>query len=53
MTQPWAWEGFFPGGRALADFSLNFSRGGGKLVKFDFSHSKLRKQPFFGKNFKI
>jgi len=26
---------------------------GPKEVKFDFSHSKLRKQPFFAKNFKI
>jgi len=23
------------------------------VVKFDFSHSKLRKQPFFAENFKI
>ena len=25
---------------------LNFSRVGPKVMKFDFSHSKLRKQPF-------
>jgi len=30
---------------ALGDFFLHFSRGS-KVVKFDFSHSKLRKQPF-------
>jgi len=27
-----------------------FSRGGPKVAKFDFTHSKLRKQPFFAKN---
>ena len=30
----------------------DFSRGE-KVVKFDFSFSKLRKQPFFVENFKI
>ena len=27
-----------------------FSRGGPKVAKFDFTHSKLRKRPFFAKN---
>jgi len=29
------------------DFPKDFSRVGPKVVKFVFSHSKLRKQPFF------
>jgi len=33
-------------------FFLKFSRGP-KVVKYDFSHSKLRKQPLFAENFKI
>jgi len=53
MTQPWAWEGFFSRGKGTRGFFLKFSRGGGKLVKFDFSHSKLRKQLYFATNFKI
>ena len=40
----WSSEGYFPGG-ALGDLSKIFV-GGPKVVKFDFSHSKLRKQPF-------
>jgi len=35
---------FFQG--ATRGFFLNFSSGGPKVVKFYFSHSKLRKQPF-------
>jgi len=36
-------------------FSQKFSRGGPKVVNFNFvfSHSKLTKQPFFAKHFKI
>jgi len=37
---------------ALWDLSKIFL-GGQKVVKFDFSHSKLRKQPFFTEIFKI
>ena len=39
---PWASEGFLP----LGDF-LEIFQGGPKVVKFVFSHSKLRKQPCF------
>jgi len=31
----------------------DFFRGGGKSSEICFSHSKLRKQPFFAKTFKI
>jgi len=48
---PWASEGFFQG--RGGGFFQNFSRGGPKVVKFVFSQSKLRKHPFFAKNFKI
>jgi len=41
----WASEGFFPGG-GTSGFFQNFSKGEPKVVKFVFSHSKLRKQPF-------
>ena len=34
------------------DFS-NFFQGGGKGSEICFSHSKLRKQPFYANNFKI
>jgi len=34
-------------------FFQNFSRGGTKVAKFVFSRSKLRKQYFFAKMFKI
>jgi len=37
---------------ATRGFFLNFSRVGPKVVKFDSSHSKLRKQPFFLKIYK-
>jgi len=44
--QPWASEEFFPGvAGPLADFSKIFL-GVPKVVKYVFSHSKLRKQPF-------
>ena len=42
---------FFQGGGALGDFSKIFP-GGPKVVKFAFSHSKLKKT-FFAENFKI
>jgi len=35
----------FPGGGSLVDSKKKISRGP-KVVKFNFSHSKLRKQPF-------
>jgi len=31
----------------------DFSKEGPRVVKFVISHSKLRKQPFFAKHFKI
>jgi len=43
---------FFSRGGPLVDFSKNFSRGA-KVVRFAFSHSNLRKQPFLAANFKI
>jgi len=43
----------FSRGGGTRGFFLNFSRVGPKVVKFDFSHSKVRKQPFFAYNFKI
>ena len=43
--QSWAPEGYFPGDTTRG-FYLNFFREGSKVMKFDFSHSKLRKQPF-------
>jgi len=39
-------------GEQLVDFSKSFSRGG-KVLKFVFYHSKLRKQPFFAEIFKF
>jgi len=42
---------FFQGG-TLGDFSKIFL-GGTKVVIFEFSHSKLRKQPFSAEIFKI
>jgi len=39
------WTDFFPG-VALMDFSKSFSRGRGKVVKFVFYHSKLKKRLF-------
>jgi len=51
MNTPWASEKFFLGGE-LGDFFKIFP-GGPKVMKFVFSHSKLRKQPFFAMNFKI
>ena len=42
---PWVSEGFFPGGGAPGDFS-KILPGGPKVVKFVFSHLKLKKQPF-------
>jgi len=43
---------FFQGGVARVFFQI-FSKGGPKVSKFDFSPSKLRKQPFFAGDFKI
>jgi len=40
------------GEEALGDYSKIFP-GGAQVVKFAFSHSKLNKQHFFTKNFKI
>jgi len=40
----WASEGFFPGG--TRGFLQKLSGRVPKVVKFGFSHSKLRKQPF-------
>jgi len=37
----------FSRGGALSNFSKNFLGVGAKVVKFRFSHLKLRKQPFF------
>jgi len=51
VLQPWASEEFFPEG-VLVDFS-KICLWGLKVVKFVFSHSKLRKQPFFAGIFKI
>jgi len=51
LLSSWASEGFFPRG-PREDFSKLFLVGP-KMVTFDFSHSKLRNQPFFAKNFKI
>ena len=42
LTRP---EGFFPGGATRGFFQI-LSREWPKVVKFVFSHSKLRKQPF-------
>jgi len=52
MLLSWASEGFFPNG-GTRGFFHNFSRRGGKVVKFVFSQSKLRKQPFFAQIAKI
>jgi len=43
---------FFQGGPTRGFFQI-FSRGRPNEVKFVFSHSKLRKQPFFAEKFKI
>jgi len=43
---------FFQWGAIRGCFK-NFSRERPKVVKFDFSHSKLRKQPYFAEIFKI
>jgi len=47
------WEGFFPGGEAIVYFSgggrKHFSRGP-TVVKFYFTHSKLREKHFSTKN---
>jgi len=43
--QPWASEEVFSG-KATRVFFQNFSKEMPKVVKFVFSHSKLRKQPF-------
>ena len=48
-VQPWASEGFFPGGDHLGIFPKFFHGGGPKVVKFEFSHSKLRKKLFYWK----
>jgi len=42
----------FVQGEAPGNFSKIFP-GGPKVVKFVFSHLKVRKQPFFAENFKI
>ena len=54
------WQGAQVGSICRMQFRPNdmgvgriFSKGGAKVVKFDFSHSKLRKQPFFAEIFKI
>jgi len=50
-TPTWASEGLFPGGHP--GIFPKFFQGGPKVLKFDFSHAKLRKEPFFAENFKI
>jgi len=45
LLQSWASEGFLPRG-ALGDFSKIFPEGSAKVMKFVFSHSKLKKELF-------
>jgi len=51
-SEPWASEGFLQGG-ARGDFFILFLQGRKKGLNLFFSHSKLRKQPFFAEIFKI
>jgi len=49
LWQTLATEGVFPGGEPIVDFSRGSQKElsrGLKMVKFHFSLSKLRKQPF-------
>jgi len=40
-------------GVPVRNFLKNLSKGGPKVVKFGFYSSKLKKQPFFAKHFRI
>ena len=52
MFQPWASEGFFPGGTSRG-FSQNFFQGGGTHGEIWFLPLEIEKTTFFANNFKI